>query len=398
MSNRNTGLNNAIKRGNINAVSSFIKNTPRNRLDMDSITYKAIRAGQVSIVDMALKRGVSPNTMYHNGYSDEPLFMHAIRAGHLDIVKLMLRHKVNLNLRGQWNLTPLLLAVISKKTELVRELVKYKQDMNATDVLGQNAVIHAISDATPDILKLLVKNKASVNFKDARGTTPLHVAVRQFSPSVDPYIMVKILIDAGAKVNAKTEANVTPLHDAVVEPRNALAVTRLLLRSGADPNIRDSEGSSPLMDAVESGERDRAVIVKELLKYDASLSIKNIWGDTALHIAAREGDTESIKVLLDAGANPLLKNRKGLTAADILNRRAENTNYNYNSNSNSNSNKQTANMLRKWPAERTLRRRAANKALNKLPNNLKKKILSKTGLFAINEYGRKKVTPKGSNR
>ena len=58
-----------------------------------------------------------------------------------------------------------------------------------------------------------------------------------------------------------------------------------------------------------------------LLVHGADPNVKGRDSSTALQIAARNGDTKLVDVLLDAGANSSLRNESGLTAADIARQR-----------------------------------------------------------------------------
>lgn len=152
----------------------------------------------------------------------------------------------------------------------------------------------------------------------------------------------------------------TPL-DAAMTLSN-VDVVSALLKAGADPNLVNEAGMSPLFAAVMDG--DKPEIVRLLLKYGANVNQKNSFGYTALQMAIfqnssgdvrellnagapldiREGysdvqnkgnstlmqwatflrvsdDTDVLEILLQAGSDPLYQNKKGETALDILKER-----------------------------------------------------------------------------
>lgn len=83
-----------------------------------------------------------------------------------------------------------------------------------------------------------------------------------------------------------------------------------LLEAGADPNIADSGGRTPLIWAADSRQK---AIVDALLKANAKPNIADEFGRTALYWAAYRGDRDIAKALIDTGANPNIANQFGVT-------------------------------------------------------------------------------------
>ena len=115
----------------------------------------------------------------------------------------------------------------------------------------------ATSKAT-DVLKLLRDKEAQVNAKNVNGSTALHLAcLNQYSN------VVKILLHFDASPDAQEETFAglqAPLHVAVA--KNNYAICKLLLESGANPNLRDGLGRTPLHLAAAGGFADLVDLLK----------------------------------------------------------------------------------------------------------------------------------------
>jgi ankyrin repeat protein len=95
---------------------------------------------------------------------------------------------------------------------------------------------------------------------------------------------------------------------------SALSVMELLLSCGADPNVSESGGDTPIIVA-RNGNIARLLILK-----GARVNYQNRNGDTALHNASSLGYIDVVSVLLSAGADVTLRNKYSETAIDIVNK------------------------------------------------------------------------------
>ena len=96
-----------------------------------------------------------------------------------------------------------------------------------------------------------------------------------------------------------------------------IAFIRTLLEIGADPNLDDHSGFPPLIAALSCHQitpgharrHDVAEMLALLLSFGADPNQRGINDYTALHMAASVNHPESVRLLLEAGANPLLRTR-----------------------------------------------------------------------------------------
>ena len=104
----------------------------------------------------------------------------------------------------------------------------------------------------------------------------------------------------------------------IVVKRGDLPYANYLLQHGADPNLRDGQGNTPLLIAVTYGQ---AGVIPLLLTARANPNLGNSAGETPLIRAVQRRDTAMVRALLNGGANPDQADRvAGLSARDYAKR------------------------------------------------------------------------------
>jgi len=164
---------------------------------------------------------------------------------------------------------------------------EYGKEVARKKILGL-WMMDAISNDFFDDAKRLLAAGADVNVM--RDNTPLKVAIGK--KQID---FVRLLLEQGADVNLKTEYS-SPLIDAVEKGDRAMA--SLLLDRGADVNLK-TEYSSPLIAAVEKGDRAMASLL-----LDRGANANLMTNETSPLISAiSAGQMEMARFLLDRGAD-----------------------------------------------------------------------------------------------
>lgn len=108
----------------------------------------------------------------------------------------------------------------------------------------------------------------------------------------------------------------------IVVKRGDQTYLRYLLQKGADPNLRDGEGRTPLALAVNGG---HAELVPVLIAGKANVNLGNGSGETPLILAVQRRDVATARALLAAGADPdQTDNVAGMSARDYARRDARN--------------------------------------------------------------------------
>ena len=129
---------------------------------------------------------------------------------------------------------------------------------------------------------------------------------------------IKQHLAAGADVNVKDKSGKTPLHSAAAKEHENIA--ELLIANGANVNAKNNKGRTPLHYATGTGWQGGYEIAKLLISKGADVNVNSkgdVNGGTPLHNAAREGRSETIKILIDNGANVNAKNVGGWTPLDM---------------------------------------------------------------------------------
>ncbi|XP_046371975.1 caseinolytic peptidase B protein homolog [Haliotis rufescens] len=117
------------------------------------------------------------------------------------------------------------------------------------------------------------------------------------------------LIKSGVDVNARHQLGWTALHVAAMNKHKE--AVRVLLEAGADPKLGD-DFSSVGQIAREKGLNNLQVHIEREEEFSDRLNLRaNFKGSTALHYAVLTDDIEVVKLLLEAGADPMVENVVG---------------------------------------------------------------------------------------
>ncbi len=159
------------------------------------------------------------------------------------------------------------------------------------------ALLDAVRDGDRSAVRTLLAGAVDVNERQADGTSALGWAAYH-----DDLATVEMLLAAGADPNAANDLGVTPLTLACIN-RNSTMVDRLL-KAGADPDAPQWNGETPLMTCAMTGAAEAVKAMTAMPDRGANVNATESEQDqTALMWAVAEKHPEVVRVLVDAGAD-----------------------------------------------------------------------------------------------
>ena len=275
------------------------------------------------------------NTFKKNNQDDTTELHFYAASGDIDRVCFLLKHEFNPNVTDKNGVTALHWASFNGHTEMVKILIEHGADINAQDTKGWAPLSYAYkgyeSQAKKmELLKVFISLGADVNtVLNDSAWTPLFMAVDSGDVAC-----INMLLEKKADVHARDINGNTIFRYATL--RSTEAMMQLLLNAGADINVQDDMGQSPLFDACRDNLYEKAVfLIKsgakvnskgapyEYLKMPTTIpchipktevsvphfmisdgvSANADHGLTPLHIACFKGHEKIVNLLIECGAD-----------------------------------------------------------------------------------------------
>ena len=222
---------------------------------------------------------------------------------------LLLKEKIDLKVKIPWyNSKEFKQALKANITQLAD--VAARTDLTAINPVSKKDAVSLLEEnKDPQTLAVFAKNGVNLNTPDENGKTMLHKAAQQGDTQ-----WLKNLLQAKANPNTRAKDGTVPLYSAITDQPENKENILLLLKAGADKEVRfGKEGNTLLSKLIE----DKADIkfINFLIRQGADVNSSNAFGDTPLIQAARYAEDEKlINLLLENKANINIKNKQGFTA------------------------------------------------------------------------------------
>ena len=225
-----------------------------------------------------------------------------IKDGNMDALKLLLASDVDVNDRNDSEETPLMVAAGAGSLPMVHALLEAGADTHAVNAYGFSALGSALWCSHMEIAKRLVEAGAEVSIDQAAALGDLERLTREWS---DPFPEIEEVIGAYLGTCRTGQRQ----------------VIEWFLNAGIPVDLHPPGdewggiGAPGLHHAAENGHTDT---VRLLLEHGADYSlIDDVHQSQALAWAASSGHQAVVKILIDSGANIAHQNDHGLTAADL---------------------------------------------------------------------------------
>jgi ankyrin repeat protein len=319
----------------------------------------AARQGDRQTVEALLQQGLDVDGWDTGG---TPALHWAVRVADAELVDLLLGAGADVNGTNRYGQAPIHVAVQYRHAGMLRKLLAAGADIESADASGEPPLLMATRVDARDIVEELLAEGAAVDARDSvYGQSALMLAVREEHAD-----LVERLLAAGADVDAQSIAGeemrfILPAEVPVGTSKGVginrmgwpdrgarqpiagaktpllyatrlgnLALTRVLVQAGADTEIADANGITPLINAIinysivnvnRTGLSDHLKIAEYLIEAGANVNAQDWYGQTPLWAAVdirnlefsvtettnrvdRDAAYALIQSLLAAGADP----------------------------------------------------------------------------------------------
>eukprot|EP00833_Pecoramyces_ruminatium_P014660 jgi/Orpsp1_1/1188692/evm.model.d7180000066551.1 len=282
-------------------------------------------------VDLNDKRGNSPIT-------------YAIKNNNVEVVNILIKNKANLDQMNQDKSTPLTIAINNNNINMVKLLIDSGADVNKLESI----IFLACDKNKTEIFSYLIEHGANCNVKDNNGTPLLLLAIRN---NIN-FDCIKKLVENNVNINERDNNGIDPLLE-VIETNNT-EIIKFLIDYSQKNNIKMNpinielaisklgysileyllSSSSISIDSNQQREGKSLIIIIKSDKYSLEEKEKLIElliekgmnvdyineedGNTALYYATEKEYFSIIKLLVDKGANYLVKNKNGNSIKNLI--------------------------------------------------------------------------------
>lgn len=240
----------------------------------------------------------------------------AVRHGELTGLRWLIRQGKRVDGFDEEKHTALWVAIDQGRKNAVKILLQHEASPDYSLRDTDYPWFHAVKAGNAEIVEIIASAGIDINFADKSGDTALHIAARALSIAI-----IELLQSLKASPGVCNNFGRTPLMEAIVQNESRLEQIRtarlleiktkmLEIHRRAKKNKR----VHPLKRMQKIDARSyRTRAIEALAVKDLSIMTADIYGQTALHLAARNSDGEIIKLLAGVGSDLEARDRNGRT-------------------------------------------------------------------------------------
>ncbi|CAH1795661.1 unnamed protein product [Owenia fusiformis] len=265
----------------VGVMSLIEKETKQVGLRMTSI-LDAVRTNNHRILKLLLT--------VHTGLHQRELnlaLLHGVKLGYTECVEILLTSGGSPDCTDAQGSTCLYLAAEIGSVRLCSQLISAGCNIDKRSGNKGCALHQAAKWGYDEVVMLLLGNGADTDVQDGGWNTPLILAAKN---AYQAQTVINLLVESGCDVNIRNSEQRTALHYAATR---GLDVS-LMLEHGALHSINDFEGNKPLHLSASEGTMN---VLEALLEHGASTNVKNIDGRTPVHYAAMKGHLHCLQTL-----------------------------------------------------------------------------------------------------
>ena len=295
---------------------------------IDGVTFmrEAVNRGATKVVKALLKnRKIDINQVDSLGRT---LLQDAIIMGHLQIIDMLIKSNIDANIIDHHGKNAMFDAIDYGEEKIVDTILAIKDiNLSVVDENGKTIMHDKKVLEDDDLAKKLLRKGANPTINDPEKNNFLvHTVLRgeEGEPLLD------LAIDKGCDLNTRLDGDNTILMEVMhafigmkdTEENNKREemerIATKLIKHGVDINALNSKGENVLFDLVRVKDIDGC---KFLLEHEVDANVLNNHDESLLLIASMQGffAIEMIRLLIEKGANPLLKHKENRTLCEILN-------------------------------------------------------------------------------
>ena len=256
-----------------------------------SLLHCAVQGGNTSIINKLSSLGLDIDS--RGGWFNRTPLMCAAADGKQNAFEMLIQNGADPSLKDVFHNSLLHFAAQGGDVTIINKLLSLGLDIDSRSLQGETPLMHAAADGNQSAFETLIQNGADPFLKDNDGSSLLHHAANGGNTSI-----IDKLLSLGLDVDSRSSySSSTPLMYAAECPQQR--AFQMLIQNGADPFLKDKDGSSLLHCAAQGG---NISIINELLSLGLQIDSKDLSGKTPSTIATEFKNFKAVKFLLSKKA------------------------------------------------------------------------------------------------